>query len=99
MLEFIIDDKFLEELIAYFWYDTDRIGKDDLTAKLLRVLASTVILGSESHGTHDYILLPDGSGSPSDSETVLRCCGKAFMATMGEYTETHRLSFDKACTA
>jgi hypothetical protein len=26
-------------------------------------LASTVILGSESHGTHDHILLPDGSGS------------------------------------
>jgi hypothetical protein len=34
-----------------------------LTAKLLLALASTVILGSESHGTHDYILLSDGSGS------------------------------------
>jgi uncharacterized membrane protein YkvI len=34
-----------------------------LTAKLLLALASTVILGSESHGTHDLILLSDGSGS------------------------------------
>jgi hypothetical protein len=34
-----------------------------LTGKLLLVLASTVILGSESHGTQDYILLSDGSGS------------------------------------
>jgi hypothetical protein len=34
-----------------------------LTAKLLLGLASTVILGSESHRTHDQILLPDGSGS------------------------------------
>jgi hypothetical protein len=32
-----------------------------LTAKLLLALARTVILGSESHGTHDHILLTDGS--------------------------------------
>jgi hypothetical protein len=30
-----------------------------LTAKLLLGLASRVILGSESHGTHDHISLPD----------------------------------------
>jgi hypothetical protein len=36
---------------------------DWLTAKLLLVLASTVILGSESHEIHDHILLSDGSGS------------------------------------
>jgi hypothetical protein len=34
-----------------------------LTAKLLLVLASTVILGSESHRTHGHVLLSDGSGS------------------------------------
>jgi hypothetical protein len=30
---------------------------DCLTAKLLLALASTVVFGSESHGTHDHILL------------------------------------------
>jgi hypothetical protein len=30
---------------------------------LLLTLASTVVLGSESYGTHDHILLSDGSGS------------------------------------
>jgi hypothetical protein len=34
-----------------------------LTAKLLLGLASTVILDSESHGTHGHILLSEGSGS------------------------------------
>jgi hypothetical protein len=34
-----------------------------LTVKLLLVLASTVILGSESHETHDHILLSQGFGS------------------------------------
>jgi hypothetical protein len=34
-----------------------------MTAKLLLALASTVILGSESHETHDHTLLSDGSGS------------------------------------
>jgi hypothetical protein len=34
-----------------------------LTAELLLALASTVILGSKSHGTHDHILLSDSSGS------------------------------------
>jgi hypothetical protein len=34
-----------------------------LTAKLLLVLASTKILGSESPGTNCHILLSDGSGS------------------------------------
>jgi hypothetical protein len=34
-----------------------------LTAKLLLALAITVILGFESRGTHDHILLSDGSRS------------------------------------
>jgi hypothetical protein len=34
-----------------------------LAAKLVLALASTVILGSESHGTCDHILLSDSSGS------------------------------------
>jgi hypothetical protein len=34
-----------------------------LTPELLQALASTVILGSELHGTHDHILLSDVSGS------------------------------------
>jgi hypothetical protein len=33
-----------------------------LTAKFLLVLASTLILGSEAHGTHDHILLSGGLG-------------------------------------
>jgi hypothetical protein len=36
-----------------------RIG----SGKSLLALASTVILGSESHGTHDHTFLSDGSGS------------------------------------
>jgi hypothetical protein len=31
-----------------------------LTVKLLLALASTVILGSKSQGTHDHILFSDG---------------------------------------
>jgi hypothetical protein len=34
-----------------------------LPFKLLLVLVSTVILGSESHGIHDAILLSEGSGN------------------------------------
>jgi hypothetical protein len=37
-----------------------------LTAKLLLGFANTLILGSGSHGNHDHILLPDGSGSLAD---------------------------------
>jgi hypothetical protein len=36
---------------------------DRLTAKLLLVLASTVIFGSDFHGSHDHTLLTDDSGS------------------------------------
>jgi hypothetical protein len=39
------------------------LSEADLTAKLLLVLASTVILGFESHGNNEHILLSDGSGS------------------------------------
>jgi hypothetical protein len=34
-----------------------------LNPKFLLVLASTIILGSDSHGSHDNILFSDGSGS------------------------------------
>jgi hypothetical protein len=34
-----------------------------LSAKLRMVLASSVVLVSETHGTQDHIFLPDGSGS------------------------------------
>jgi hypothetical protein len=37
-------------------------------AKLLLVFVSTVIIGTESHGTHDHILLSDVSGSLQKSE-------------------------------
>jgi hypothetical protein len=37
---------------------------DTLTAKFMLALASIVILDSEFHGTHDHILLFDGSGNP-----------------------------------
>jgi hypothetical protein len=39
------------------------IKLDRMNAKLLLLLASTVILGSESHRTRDGILLPGGHGS------------------------------------
>jgi hypothetical protein len=42
----------------------------DLTAKLMLALGSTLILGSESHGTHDHILLPDGSRSVQATLTL-----------------------------
>jgi hypothetical protein len=39
------------------------VAFDWLTVKLLMVLASTMILGSEFHGTHDHTLLSHGSRS------------------------------------
>jgi hypothetical protein len=42
---------------------TIRVHQICLSAKLLLGLASTVILGSESHGTLSHILLSNGSGS------------------------------------
>jgi hypothetical protein len=51
-----------------------------LTAKLLLAFTSTVILCSEPHGTHDHILLFDGSGNIQHSLThslassPLNCC-------------------------
>jgi hypothetical protein len=48
----------------------NRLG---LTAKLQLVLTSTVILGSESYGTHDHILLADGPGSLQLPPLMLAC--------------------------
>jgi hypothetical protein len=40
-----------------------RFANDRIITKLLLGLASTVIFGFESRGTHDHILLSDGSGN------------------------------------
>jgi hypothetical protein len=45
---------------------------DWLNAKFLLALANTVILGSESRGTHDNILPSDGSGSLQSRSTVVK---------------------------
>jgi hypothetical protein len=47
-----------------------------LTAKLLLVLASRVILGSESRETHDHILLSDYSGSLQTSPRLASSVGR-----------------------
>jgi hypothetical protein len=39
------------------------VSKGSWSGKLLLALASTVILGSESHGTHGHILVSHDSGS------------------------------------
>jgi hypothetical protein len=52
---------FLVPIIKYNAMKT--YGGSGLVAKLLLTFASTVILGCEFHGTHDHILLSDGSGS------------------------------------
>jgi hypothetical protein len=41
----------------------DDRGTHSPVEKITAGLPCTVILGSESHGTHDHILLSDGSGS------------------------------------
>jgi hypothetical protein len=45
------------------------IARDKKSGKLLLVLASTVILGSESRGTEDRILLSHDSGSHATHTT------------------------------
>jgi hypothetical protein len=60
---------------------------DWLNTNLLLVLASRVILGSESHGTHDHILLSDGSGRfQKPSAHVCLCCPCVFSFF---YTSVH----------
>jgi hypothetical protein len=46
--------------------------------KLLLALSSKVILGSESHGTHDHILLSDGSGILKQVRILPSSFGKAY---------------------
>jgi hypothetical protein len=55
------------------------------TVKLLLVLASTVIIGSEPHGTHDLLLHSDGSGEfqTSASHSKLKCVNRFYMWTVG----------------
>jgi hypothetical protein len=52
-----------------------------MTVKLL-ALVSTVILGSESHGPHDHILLSDGSGSLPDSKLDVHIMPPEAISTM-----------------
>jgi hypothetical protein len=55
----------------------NKVTNRGLSAKFLLVLASVVVLGSESHGTHDHILLSDGSARFETTPTT-RCifvCG------------------------
>jgi hypothetical protein len=52
-----------------------------LTAKLLLALASIVILGSESHGTHNHILLPYASGSLRNSQPTTQ--SRSYFTTGG----------------
>jgi hypothetical protein len=49
------------ELSPFLRYSISRLT-DCLIAKLLLAFASTVVLGSVSHGTNELILLPDGAG-------------------------------------
>jgi hypothetical protein len=42
-----------------------------LPAKVLLALVSTMVLGSESHGTQDHILLFDGAGSLQIASVLL----------------------------
>jgi hypothetical protein len=51
--------------------DTDRLA-GWLPDKVLLVLASTVILRAESHGTHEHVLLSDGSGSLQSALNTVR---------------------------
>jgi hypothetical protein len=55
------------------------------SSKLLLVLTNTVILGSESHGTHDHILLSHSSESLHTTASVI-------------HRQTHRLIFGKTRT-
>jgi hypothetical protein len=59
-----------------------------LTAKLLLALASTLILGSEYYGTHDHILLSDGSGSRQtlSFSTQTTDSDQSFVTTDGQST-------------
>jgi hypothetical protein len=51
---------------------TEILYKARMPVKLLLALASTVILGSKSHGFHDHILLSDGFGSLQTTATLTR---------------------------
>jgi hypothetical protein len=62
------------------------------SSKLLVALASTVILGSESHGTHDHILLSDGSGSLKTTTLAVH------ILKLVIHRQAHRLSFDMTWT-
>jgi hypothetical protein len=63
---------------------TNEVYPCSLTAKLLLAFASIVILASESHGTHDLILLSDGSGNlQTDSPCPLTAAAKLLLALAG----------------
>jgi hypothetical protein len=62
------------------------------SSKLLLDLASTVILRSEFHGTHNHILLSDGSGSLQITASAVH------IPKLRIYRQTYRLSFDTTRT-
>jgi hypothetical protein len=62
-----------------------------LTGKLLLALPSTVILASESHGTHD-ILLSDRSGSLPESCVLIRHSVKLLLALISKVLLCSRTS-------
>jgi hypothetical protein len=47
------------------------LSTDSLSNKLLLALTSAVILASDSHGTHDHILLSDVPGSLGNPELLI----------------------------
>jgi hypothetical protein len=61
-----------EEGSDRYWSHPYHWGVTRLAGKLLLVLASTVIFGSGSDGTHDFILLSDGSESLQNIALQLR---------------------------
>jgi hypothetical protein len=70
---------------------------DWTTAKLLLALASTVILGSESHGTHDHVLLCHESGSLQTTVPVrqLQIMQIIYKNSVRTSQETHYVSATK----
>jgi hypothetical protein len=61
----------------------ERMGSssDSPPTKLLLALVSTVILGSEFHGTHDHILLSDGSANWSCLRCFLMVAGPRYITS------------------
>jgi hypothetical protein len=73
------------------------------SSKFLLVLANTVILGSESHGTHVHILLSDTACNSSSVvahvfDAAGTCLPSRCLATLGWDTQTHRQHGSLMCS-